>query len=167
MKRIVAFLCMFTLLIVCICCGMTDEEEREAANKAKILAKMSMETLKIPMYCQRDLERYNLNEIGKLYNYNAIEIRLKEADLAAQALDSLPRNMKYLKPWTAFRDEARYLMGLTIDFLEDFKKILEKSKKGRKIDDDVNEFNTKVNKYKGRYQKLEPLYNDISQVVIK
>ena len=119
------------------------------------------------MYCQRDLERYNLNEIGKLYNYNAIEIRLKEADLAAQALDSLPRNMKYLKPWTAFRDEARYLMGLTIDFLEDFKKVLEKSKKGRKIDDDVNEFSTKVNKYKGRYQNLEPLYNEISQVVIK
>lgn len=167
MKKILLIFCLFAVIFACLGCGLSDKEEREAAIQAKKAAKISMEFLEFPMYCQTEFTRRDLNDIGKVFNYNAIEIRQNEAKLAADALDALPRNLKYLESWTAFRNEARYLMGKNMNFLDDFKKILEENKKGKKIDSNVSDFNKKIEKYKEQYQKLQMLYAEVENTVVK
>lgn len=165
-KFVALFLSCFLLFSV-IGCGMSDEEERMAAVDAKKVARVSMDFLQFPMYCEEEFQRRGIDNIGNLISFEAVEYRLKEAKLAAKTLDSLPRKLKYLEQWTEFRDEARYLMGLNIDLLEDFKKILENSKKGKRINSDVDDFSKEVGKYKERYEKLKELYSPISHSLVR
>ncbi len=145
---------------MCFGCGKSEEEERKDAQMGRELAQGTMMIAGAPIMMQRTFLYINSGHITDS-SIKEVEDMIDSAKKCHKALDVSPKSMKYLEGWKDFRSEAKDVVDDAIDLLKDFKDIVEKARKKKNINGDIEDYNDDIKKYEKRYRKLEELHRKL------